>query len=75
MEAILFVLIAVIIAYFIDRIQAGEARYRTVFEYSQLGSCSSTKRASPSGRSMTSLPACSIILPTRLQQNPSSTCC
>ncbi|MGA2917151.1 PAS domain-containing sensor histidine kinase [Methanoregula sp.] len=37
MEAILFVLIAVIIAYFIDLIQAGEARYRTVFEYSQLG--------------------------------------
>ena len=37
MEAILFVLIAVIIAYFIDRIRAGEARYRTVFEYSQLG--------------------------------------
>ncbi|MGB7787986.1 PAS domain S-box protein [Methanoregula sp.] len=36
-EAILFVLIAVIIAYFIDRIQAGEARYRTVFEHSQLG--------------------------------------
>lgn len=37
MEAILFVLIAVIIAYFIDRIRAGEARYRTVFAYSQLG--------------------------------------
>jgi PAS domain S-box-containing protein len=37
MEAVLFVLIAVIIAYFIDRIQAGEARYRSVFEYSQLG--------------------------------------
>jgi PAS domain S-box-containing protein len=37
MEAILFILIAVIIAYFIDKIRAGEARYRTVFEYSQLG--------------------------------------
>ncbi len=36
-QAILFVLIAVIIAYFIERIRAGEARYRTVFEYSQLG--------------------------------------
>jgi PAS domain S-box-containing protein len=36
-EAIVFVLIAVIIAYFIDRIQAGEARYRTVFAHSQLG--------------------------------------
>jgi PAS domain S-box-containing protein len=36
-EAILFVLIAVIIAYFIERIRAGEARYRTVFEHSQLG--------------------------------------
>ena len=36
-EAILFVLIAVIIAYFIERIRAGEARYRSVFEYSQLG--------------------------------------
>lgn len=36
-EAIVFVLIAVIIAYFIDRIRAGEARYRTVFAYSQLG--------------------------------------
>lgn len=36
-EAILFVLIAVIITYFIDRIRIGEARYRTVFEYSQLG--------------------------------------
>src|SRR5271157_1654190 len=31
-QAILFVLIAVIIAYFIERIRAGEARYRTVFE-------------------------------------------
>jgi PAS domain S-box-containing protein len=36
-EAIVFIVIAVIIAYFIDRVQAGEARYRTVFEYSQLG--------------------------------------
>ncbi|MDD4136606.1 MAG: PAS domain-containing sensor histidine kinase [Methanoregula sp.] len=36
-EAILFVLIAVIIAYFIERIRDGEARYRSVFEYSQLG--------------------------------------
>jgi PAS domain S-box-containing protein len=37
MEAILLILIAVIIAYFMDRVQTGEARYRTVFEYSQLG--------------------------------------
>ncbi|MCK9630216.1 MAG: PAS domain S-box protein [Methanoregula sp.] len=36
-EAILFVLIAAIITYFIEQIRAGEARYRTVFEHSQLG--------------------------------------
>jgi len=36
-EAILFIVIAVIIAYFIDRIHAGELKYRTVFENSQLG--------------------------------------
>ena len=36
-EAILFVLVAVIITYFIERIRIGEARYRSVFEYSQLG--------------------------------------
>ena len=37
LQAILFVIIAGTVAYFIDRIRAGEARYRTVFEYSQLG--------------------------------------
>jgi PAS domain S-box-containing protein len=36
-EALLFVIAAIVIAYFIDRIRSGEARYRTVFEYSQLG--------------------------------------
>jgi PAS domain S-box-containing protein len=36
-EAILFVLVAVIITYFIRKIRAGEARYRSVFEHSQLG--------------------------------------
>ena len=36
-EAILFIVIAVIIAYFIERIHAGELKYRTVFENSQLG--------------------------------------
>jgi len=36
-EAILFVLIASLIAYFIEKIRSGEARYRSVFEYSQLG--------------------------------------
>jgi len=36
-EAILFVLIAVIIAYFIEQVRAGEARYRSVFAHSQLG--------------------------------------
>ena len=36
-EAILFVLIAVIIAYFMDRIRTGEASYRAVFVHSQLG--------------------------------------
>jgi PAS domain S-box-containing protein len=36
-NAILFVIIAVIFASFIERIRAGEAQYRTVFEYSQLG--------------------------------------
>ena len=37
LQALLFVIIAGTVAYFIDRIRAGEARYRTVFEYSQLG--------------------------------------
>ena len=37
LEAILFVIIAGTVVYFIDRIREGEARYRTVFEYSQLG--------------------------------------
>jgi len=36
-EAILFIVIAAIIAYFIERIHAGELKYRTVFENSQLG--------------------------------------
>ncbi len=36
-EALLFVIAAIFIAYFIDRIRSGEARYRTVFEHSQLG--------------------------------------
>ncbi|MDD1695065.1 MAG: PAS domain-containing sensor histidine kinase [Methanoregula sp.] len=36
-ESVLFVIIAAIIAYFIKQIRAGEARYRTVFERSQLG--------------------------------------
>ena len=36
-EAILFVVIACLIAYFIDKIRTGEARYRSVFEHSQLG--------------------------------------
>lgn len=36
-EALLFVVTAIIIAYFIDTIRSGEARYRTVFEHSQLG--------------------------------------
>jgi len=36
-EALLFVITAIIIAYFIERIRNGEARYRTVFEHSQLG--------------------------------------
>jgi PAS domain S-box-containing protein len=36
-EAFLFIIIASLITYFIDRIRAGEARYRTVFEHSQLG--------------------------------------
>ena len=36
-EALLFVITAIIIAYFIDTIRSGEARYRTVFEHSQLG--------------------------------------
>jgi len=36
-EALFFVITAIIIAYFIDKIRSGEARYRTVFEYSQLG--------------------------------------
>ncbi|MDD5142901.1 PAS domain-containing sensor histidine kinase [Methanoregula sp.] len=36
-EAILFIVIAAIIAYFMERIQSGELKYRTVFENSQLG--------------------------------------
>jgi PAS domain S-box-containing protein len=36
-QAILFVLIACLIAYFIEKIRSGEARYRSIFEYSQLG--------------------------------------
>ncbi|MCK9579395.1 MAG: PAS domain-containing sensor histidine kinase [Methanoregula sp.] len=36
-EALLFVIIAIVIAYFIEKIRSGEARYRTVFEHSQLG--------------------------------------
>lgn len=35
-EAIVFILVAVVVAYFIEKIQAGEIRYRTVFEHSQL---------------------------------------
>jgi PAS domain S-box-containing protein len=36
-EAILFVVIACLIAYFINKIRSGEAHYRSVFEHSQLG--------------------------------------
>jgi PAS domain S-box-containing protein len=36
-DAILFVIIAAIFAYFIEQIRAGEAQYRTVFAHSQLG--------------------------------------
>jgi PAS domain S-box-containing protein len=36
-NAILFVIIAVVFAYFIEQIRAGEVQYRTVFAYSQLG--------------------------------------
>jgi PAS domain S-box-containing protein len=36
-EAVLFVIVACIIVYFIERIRSGEARYRTVFEHSQIG--------------------------------------
>jgi len=36
-EAILFIVIAAIIGYFIEQIRSGEVRYRTVFENSQLG--------------------------------------
>jgi PAS domain S-box-containing protein len=36
-EALFFVITAIIIAYFIEIIRSGEARYRTVFEHSQLG--------------------------------------
>jgi PAS domain S-box-containing protein len=36
-EALFFVITAIIIAFFIDKIRSGEARYRTVFEHSQLG--------------------------------------
>ncbi len=36
-EAILFVIIACMISYFIEKIRQGETRYRSVFEHSQLG--------------------------------------
>ena len=36
-EAFLFVIIASLMTYFIERIREGEARYRSVFEHSQLG--------------------------------------
>jgi PAS domain S-box-containing protein len=36
-EAILFIIIAFLITYFIEQIRAGEAQYRSVFEHSQLG--------------------------------------
>jgi len=36
-EAVLFIVIAAIITYFIEQVHAGELRYRTVFENSQLG--------------------------------------
>ncbi len=36
-EAILFVIIACLIAYFIEKMRLGEVRYRSVFEHSQLG--------------------------------------
>ena len=36
-EAILFIIIACLIAYFIEKIRSGEKRYRSVFEHSQLG--------------------------------------
>ena len=37
LEAIFFIIIAVLIAYFIEKIRSGEIRYRSVFEHSQLG--------------------------------------
>ncbi|MFA4850841.1 MAG: PAS domain-containing sensor histidine kinase [Methanoregula sp.] len=36
-EAILFVIIACLIAYFIEKMRLGEVRYRSIFEHSQLG--------------------------------------
>ena len=36
-ESILFVIIACLIAYFIEKMRLGEVRYRSVFEHSQLG--------------------------------------
>ncbi|MDO9033737.1 MAG: PAS domain-containing protein, partial [Methanoregula sp.] len=36
-EAILFIIIACLIAYFIEKIRSSETRYRSVFEHSQLG--------------------------------------
>lgn len=36
-DAVFFIVTAVIIAYFINKIRSGEALYRTVFEHSQLG--------------------------------------
>ncbi len=36
-EAVLFVIIASMISYFIEKIRLGETRYRSIFEHSQLG--------------------------------------
>lgn len=36
-EALLFIVIAVVIAFFIEKVRHSEAQYRTVFEHSQLG--------------------------------------
>ena len=36
-EAILFIIIACLIAYFIEKIRSGETHYQSVFEHSQLG--------------------------------------
>ena len=37
LESLVFVIVASLMSYSIDRIRAGEAQYRTVFEHSQLG--------------------------------------